>query len=358
MQLLNRMVMLVLIVLLSACSEPPAKKEKPPRPVKIQVIEELQEQKQRVFPGKVYPSKRADLAFDVAGEVIEFPVKDGEMVEKQQLLARLDPRKFTEQVDRAKADYILANAQFDRAKQLVGKGFISRADHDTLESKWRVAKANLETAQRNLDDSVLKAPFKGVIARTFVENREQVQKKQKILSIQDVDVVELRFQVPESVVSRIKKDGAKQVSAEFPAYPGKMYPLTLKEFETEADPETQTFTAVFIMNAPKEFNVLPGMTANIYTLIDEIEREKSGYQKIPSSAVVADQTKQAYVWIVMGEQSPYQIKRQDVQVGNLSGGMIEVISGLKPGDRVVVAGANFLSEGLPVTILKSDTDQQ
>jgi len=129
----------------------------------------------REYPGRVKASMRVDLAFEVSGRLMELPIKEGDKVKAEQLLARINPHDFQQRVNQEKAKYDYAVVTYQRYKTLLKSDTISRAAYDEKFAQLQVAKANLATATKSLNDTHLKAPFNGYIANRFVENFEYVR---------------------------------------------------------------------------------------------------------------------------------------------------------------------------------------
>jgi len=224
------------------------------RPVKIMTVSRTgAEEVKREFPGKVRADQQVDLAFQVAGPLITLPVKEGQQVKKGQTLARIRPRDFETEIDKAKAKALEAEQQFLRYKDLYAKNQVSKADFDKYKSQHDMSKAHQKEAEDTLDDTFLRASFAGVVAKKYVENFQEVQAKEPIVSLQDISQVEVLVNVPENLISRIEKEKGKKTAlahATFVAAPGQQFPLTLKEYATEADPQTQTFLVTLLMDQP------------------------------------------------------------------------------------------------------------
>ena len=338
-------------VLLQGCG----KEEAPPppetvRPVKTIVLTDSGVSGVRQYPGRVRAASRADLSFEVAGKLIELPVKEGQVVEKGDLVARLDDRDLSANLKSAQAESDNAAANFARGAKLVKDGFISKTDFDKLRSNRDVTAANLTRALKAVEDTKLTAPFSGRVASRLVENFQDVQAKQPIVRLQDIEQLEIVVDIPESRAIRIRdgKDEDVKIHAVFEASPGREFPLTVKEFSTEANPETQTFEAVLAMPQPEGLMLLPGMTAMVWAESAEVEEGSSaGTFVIPAVALFADEAGKSHVWVV--DRQANTVQSRAVETGDLSGAEgVRVISGLKAGEMVAVSAVSRLREGMAI----------
>ncbi len=340
----------VLATWLAGCGEQTQEVKPVVRPVKTLLIAGASSEFQRTFTARVRASDRVELAFQVPGKVIELPVKKGQQVEQGDLIGRLDQRDYKSNLQSAQAEFDKALANFKRGDELVKKGFISRTDYDRLIARRDVSAAELDKVKKALDDTSLKAPFGGVVAQRFVENFTEVRAKQEIVSLQDTSLLELVIYVPEHIVAIMREGGPRNAKlyAEFNAIPGEEFPLTIKEFSTQADATTQTFEYVLTMPRPEGRNILPGMTANVHASRGDLdESQVPATFTIPAIAVFADEKSQSHVWII--KQPDNIVHARQVTTGNLSGSdQIEIISGIKSGEMIAIAGVSQLREGMQV----------
>ncbi|UCD35842.1 MAG: efflux RND transporter periplasmic adaptor subunit [Nitrospiraceae bacterium] len=324
------------------------------RPVKLMTIERAgREGIRRAYPGKVRASQRVDLAFKVSGPLIELPVQEAQMVKKGEVLARILPRDFETAVAKARAQALEAEQQYSRYRDLYIKKQVSKADFDKYKSQYDIAQAQLKEAQDALDDTFLRAPFSGVIARRYMENFADVQAKEPVVSLQDISRVEVLVDLPEQVMANVRenKPGTKMAYAEFAVAPARQFPLSLKEYKTEADPDTQTYQVTLEMEQPEGINVLPGMTANVIgkRISTEDDDPMEGEQGvvIPASAVFSDEAGSSHVWIV--DPGAMTVSRRTVATGELAGtDSIEIIDGLQTGETIAVTAVTQLREGMKV----------
>lgn len=336
------------LLALSGCGkkEVPVQKEVV-RPVKIMTVKSGLGPGLHKFAGVVRGSRRSELSFKVSGPLVQLPMEEGQQVKKGQLIARIQPRDFENAVKEARARAREAENQYKRYRQLYARKQVSKADFDRYRAARDVARAQLEDARNALKDTYLKAPFDGVIAKRFVENYQKVQAKEPIVYLHDIGQIEILVDVPELIIAELKGKGGKKIKtwAEFQSAPGKKYPLKLKEFSTRADPATQTYQVVLIMDQPKEANILPGMTA---TVAAELGSGKTaGNLRIPAIAVLDDASGKAYVWVL--DKKNMTVHKTLVKIGPLTGSKdIVVTKGLKGGETIVVAGVTQLRDGMKV----------
>ena len=349
----NTITLIAVYALLSGCGR---EEEQPPdvvRPVKLLALGAAGEESGLEYPGSVSSSREAQLSFEVDGQILEFPVVEGQVVRTGQLLARLNDRDYVARMNADRASRNQAFANYERFQDLYTADAVSLQDLEVSRREYEVAEARLEITVKAVEDTELHALFSGVVARTLVEEFENVRAKQPVLLLQTGGGLEMRVNIPERdvvfaprglSVNDINTRVAPRV--EIAALPGHRYPARLTEFATAADPVTRTFRATVAFDAPSDVQILPGMTGKV--IIDaRFAGGESGRFLIPSAAVAPSDTGGWYVWRV--DEASMQVSRVTVEVGAMSGSDIEISGDLDIGDLVATSGVHRLREGMTVS---------
>lgn len=331
-------------LLLIGCSEQQLESDKKAqlRPVRTLQLVEQSEGPLQEFPAVVDAASTADLSFKVPGTVTDLYVKQGQSVQVGDLIAHIDDTDYKLSLDEAQANYEKAKADFARAEQLIVSGTISQSDYDTLKSQFTSAKTKLANAKNNLAYTTLKASFTGIVSRTHVEQFEEVQAKQAIATLQNIQHINLKVNVPESIMIRVSKEAPKQVFAEFAAIKDKRFPLEFFEVSTQADEATKTYEVTFSMLPPDGYNILPGMTAKV--MAGTPSRSNSNLY-LPLATVLKD-NQGNYVWTVEPQaEGQGKIVKTPVVIGEISSLGFPVISGVERGAFIVTAGMSKVTDG-------------
>jgi RND family efflux transporter MFP subunit len=400
---------LSLTLLGAGCSPQDPTRSELARPVKTMIVAAGGGNQVRSFPGKVEASKKVELAFQVSGRLDKLPVKEGQKVAKGELIGQLRQDEFQArlktlqgqldqsrarlralrsgerpeqqmrleaQVRAAEARMANARAESDRAARLLRSGAISPEEQQSLATAYRVAREEHQAAVQalekgmiareedidakeaevrglegrvveaniQLEDTTLRAPYDGVIAQRFVEQNQNVTAKQPVVKFQDVDEIDAVVDVPETVMAGIRTADIVQILAEFSGAPGLQFPVRIKEVAQRADPTTQTFPVRVAMKVPKDVTILPGMSATV-TLTYHRASILGSRILVPISAVFKDSTGEQVAWVLGSDET---VTRRPVKIGSATGGQLEIVDGLQPGDRIAVAGVSFLREGMKV----------
>ena len=337
-------VLLASVLTLAACG--PAEvivEEAPARPAKLITLEAASSRESGSFPAVVRSVRSTDLAFQVGGQIVDWNARDGAQFSRGDVIARLDATSFQAAVEQAEAQYLNATSEFERAQRLIEEDAISKSVVESREAQQQIAKAALDTAEKNLTDTVLRAPFTGSVGVTNVEQFQNVGPQQSVLVLQS-RAVEAVVNVPASFVLTSNQRRPTNIFVELDAAPGRQFPAVFREARGVADSSTQTFEAHFTFTPPSELLVLTGMTATLFfeTEILTGNGPVTGVD-VPLSAIIAEGGKN-YVWVAKGPDrvlSKREIALEEEGVGET----VRAISGLEPGEIIVASGGDYFQEG-------------
>lgn len=392
----------------AACSRQETDRPETIRPVKTITVAGATEPDTHTFPGKVDASRQVELAFQVPGVLVNLPAKEGQRVAKGEIIAQLRRDEFQARLDTAQAqlDQAKANlsalrlgerpeeqfrreaavraaaaklanakAELERYARLVKSSAVSQSEYELAQTAYTVAQEEqlaavqlfqkgtaarreeikaqeavvrgLEgrraDAKLQLSDSTLHAPYDGVIAQRLVEEGQSIRVNQPVVRVQSTGTIDIVVDVPEAVMANdIRSIDITSMAAEISSASGRRYPVRIKEIAQVADPVTQTFPVRFEMRSPSGVTILPGMTATV-TL--NYGRPRDNRILVPISAVCKLDTGEQAVWVLEPDGI---VRARRVAMGVARGGDVEILQGLSPGERIVVAGVTFLREGVKV----------
>ena len=349
---------LLILSLLSACTELPSP-EVSPIVVDTEVIPEISSQRERTFPAVVHASDLTQLSFQLNGEVKELLVTEGTEVKKGQLLAKLDDTLLKLSAQEKKARVDLSKVQAERAKQMVDQGNMPKSTYDELYARYEIALADYHYAQRQLEYVELKAPFDGIISDVIIERFQATTLGKPVVIMHKLGTVEIRVDLPDALVASVddaKVDQEKEqdpILVSIDAYPNDVFYAEYKKHTTEQNDENRSFTLVLEMPSSQAKPILQGMPGSITVDLAKIERDTAYYSVVPLHAVVSLDSNPSSkftrtVWRLNGDT----VEPVEVTVGRIvDTSHIEVIGDIKPGDRVVTKGLQYLKPGLKVNVL-------
>lgn len=340
-------------LLLSSCST----QEAPTTNRKARVLQVTAQDfyKALMFPGRSRPAKSVNLAFRVSGQLIELQALVGQEVKKGDILARIDPRDFKFQVANIRGNMLQVEASlrlaeteserfsnlFERDSGAVSEILVKQKKEavNNLLGQLKSVQANLETAERALKDTILKAPYNGTIVAVFVDNYEQVNGTQFILRLISTEEIEVLIDVPDRIISSIKD--ARNINVKFDALPGTPFKATIEEIGSEASQTTRTFPVTLLVVPPEGTYLFPGMTATAFLEQARTHGENEKTFKLPSSALFSKDGINSTVWVA--DPNTWQLSQKPVNIVTFAN-QYAIVTGLESNDLVVVSGVYFLTE--------------
>ncbi|MBO6610154.1 efflux RND transporter periplasmic adaptor subunit [Altererythrobacter sp.] len=330
----------------SACSSGPEEEPEIVRPAKLFQVEAANERIDVSFPAIIEARNSSTLTFQVGGLLQDFLVEEGQPVRRGQVIARLDPRRYQNAVNSAQAQFDNAQSEYESAATLFEQNAISGIAVQQREAQRDVAAATLDSAKKDLADTMLRAPFSGVIAEKLAIRFENVGAQQDIVKLQSTGSAEAVVSIPASLVPRFANARPTNAYVVLSSAPDINIPGRFLSARTQADTQSQTFRVKFAFNPPANMAVLPGMTGTVFVGRDLLQDEVEGEGiSIPLGSILSD-GRTRYVWLV--DKETMTVSKRIIQTGSSIGEEVNVIDGLAPGDTIVSAGASFLHDGMTI----------
>ncbi|MEO8628031.1 MAG: efflux RND transporter periplasmic adaptor subunit [Betaproteobacteria bacterium] len=355
-----RVAFLALPLLALAACQKPADQHSEVRSVHAITVALAPDDEAASYTGDVRARWESALGFQVGGKIVARLVEVGTEVKVGQTLARLDPQDqrlgveaARQQMIAAKSDYDQATIDLGRYKNLVAKGFVSKAEYDRRKSVFDSAAAHLQEASAQLslsrnktDYTTLRSDAAGVVTSVQAEAGQVVTAGQTVVKVARLDEREVAVSVPENRLAELKT--ADRVHITLWAMPGKTYDGRVREVSPSADAATRTYTVkVTLLNADAAVQL--GMTANV--LLDG----NAGVQQVarlPLTALFQEGNAPA-VWVI--DPASGKVTLRPVQVGRYTQDYVTIVAGLASGDRVVRAGVHKLNPGETVKVIADAT---
>jgi RND family efflux transporter MFP subunit len=346
-----------LISLPLACSEPPPPPAETVRAIRTFEVGDPAAGMKRRFSGVVEADDTSSISFEVPGNVLTVNVEVGENVAKGQVLAVLDDRTFRMNVaaaeaavGRAEVERNDARSELDRVRKAaeINPGAVSQRSIDQAKTQFNSARKNLryhnsqlDLVRRDLERTVLKAPFDGVVATRLVDPFQQVALGEVLFDLYVENAMEAAISVPESEIDWVRLGLPGEIR--FPAIPGQVFTGTVSEISRVAGGANAFPVRVLIdTDNPR---VRPGITAGVTLLLDE-SREEAAYL-IPTGALLAGPD-EASGFVFVFDPATSTVKQSAVTFDGVRDSSVIVRSGLQTGDVIAAAGVSFLRDGQKV----------
>lgn len=328
--------------------------------------------------GYVVAQRKADVAAKITGQLVALMVQEGSLVKEGQVIARLeneDTKALVDQstanlnlakakVSQAKADLDNAALEYDRRKELVRSGAISKSEFDAAQARYLGSKASFEAGQAEVESSAaalknalvslsyseIRAPFDAVVLTKNADVGDIItplgaaaNAKAAVVTIADLSSLQVEADVSEANLSMVHVGQPCDVSLD--ALPGVRFQGVVDTIVPTVDRSKATVMVKvrFLTHDP---HILPEMSAKVGFLTQPLNLDEQRPRIMVSSTAVLHSDKGMYVFLVREERA----RRINVHTGRRIGDMVEVLDGLKPGDAVVVTPPKGLRNGTKVTI--------
>lgn len=317
----------------------------------------------RTFSGNLNAAATSALSFSVRGTVASVSVAAGDAVSEGDILAELDTEPFLLEVQAARSELASAQANFDeraadleRQQTLFEKGWVASAALDaataaynSAEGQLNLARSKLGTAERNLRETRLLAPFDGLIASQNVEQFQEVQGGEAIFQINADGALEVDISIPDVIVGRIAPGAPVRIDVNANAKCG--CEGRISEIGV-ASGAANAVTVTAVLADPAD-GLLPGMAAEVGVILSGGE-DSPGYL-VPITAIApGDEPSTGFVFVYDPESSTVRktaVTNNTRRGGGVVENLIPIGEGVSAGDIVASAGVSFLRDGQTVKLL-------
>lgn len=367
--------------------------ETTPKAVRMAVVDLSKNPEPARYSAIIAPNAQVDLAFRVSGFVVQLyqtkgadgrirPLEAGAQIAAGTTLARIRASEFQATVDKARgvrneadagiraAEAQIAEAQaglsqaeldFDRISKLWEQESITKPVYDGSKARLDIARAKVDAARAAsvgarkrtdsasgqvreaeiaLGDTILRAPFGGVLLERRVELGALVAAGTPAFTLADLRLVKGRFNVPDSALRGFRRGQSLDLTVD--AFPGETFHGRVLSLAAAADPRVRSFE-IEVSIANQDLKLRSGMIAAVQ--VAETEDAHPALQ-IPVDALVHDPTGDRYLVYTTEQRAGRTFaKAIPIRPGPLSGSQVSILDGLTPGQRIVVSGANLLRPG-------------
>ncbi len=324
--------------------------EAPPVVVKLAAIEQRPMPRFLAVTGSLKAERDTEVAADAAGKVLETFVERGSVVARGDPLVRLDVRtaRLGETQARAQAHLAEQNAAFaqqecTRADSLFKSGVIPQAEYDrrktvcqTGDDSVRAAHAVAALAEKGVNDTLVRAPFAGVVGERFVNVGQYVSPSSRVASVFVIDPLRLELTVPESEVSAVHRN--QPVEFRVAAWPDATFAGTVKFLSPNLRAQSRDLVVEAVV-PNKDARLKPGMFASV-----KLDVGEAPVPVVPAAALRRGEVASSVFAVVDGRAS-----ERVVELGEPRDGVVPLLSGVKAGEKVVLSPDEKLRDGTRVT---------
>ena len=330
--------------------------------------------------GYVVAQRKAAVASKVTGRIISLLVEEGSTVKKGQVIARLESDDVAAARDQAKANldaarYALEQAKaefndatitFNRNKELIGQGYVAQAEYDASEARFRKAKAGVSAAEAAVQASaaalqgasvayeytLIRAPFDAVVLTKNADIGDIVtpigaaaDAKAAVVSIADMSSLQVEVDVSESNLQQVKTGQPCEILLD--ALPEYRFRGAVHMIVPTAD-RTKATVMVKIRFIDSDNRILPEMSAKVAFLSREVMSGEGKPRTVVYPAAIVDRKDKKAVFLITDNR----VIETQVSLGEKLGDMVEVLSGVKTGDRLVLKPLDRMRNGQRIKIVE------
>ena len=299
-----------------------------------------------VAVGSLLANEQVMLQPEFAGKVVTIHFKEGQKVNKGDLLVTLDDSIYKAELNQADARLKLSQANTKRINSLRKKGLSNEQEEDQAVSELGVNRASRVLARTRLEKMAIHAPFDGTIGLRGISEGDYLTSGQDIVSLINSNPIKLEFRIPEVYLSEVAI--GQKVDVRVDAFRGDSFSGEVYAIAPEVDVGGRSFM-VRAQIANNDDLLVPGLFAQVEL---ELERKENALL-IPEAALMPAGDKQ-YVYRIDDGKAV----RTEVALGMRQGDMVEIISGLGAGAQVVTAGQMKIMDGSKVQPLGGDAMNQ
>jgi membrane fusion protein (multidrug efflux system) len=314
-------------------------KEKAPVPVNVASIASAPISSYISSTANVVAENEVKIVAESEGRIERLLVEEGDYVSQGATLATL--MRGDAQMLREKARVRASNARiaFNRAKSLNTRDLMSQGDYEKIVMEKEVAEAELGEAEWRLAKTTIRAPFAGRVTERMVSAGQHLRPGDTLFTLTDYDPLIVRIFLPERDVIALKT--GREVRMTLRAANEVTFQGRIRQISPVVDTATGTVKVTVEAVKPPDA-VRPGA----FVTVDIVRDTKLNAIRVPREAVIRE-LREAHVFVVEGTVA----KRRDLTLGVEEGDFVEALSGLKAGEKVIIAGQGALRDGSPVKVL-------
>jgi membrane fusion protein (multidrug efflux system) len=297
--------------------------------------------------GSVKAAQGVDVTAEIEGRVTNVAVADGARVKDEALMVELDAAGLRAELTGAQAEASLAAIELRRQRQLREQNVNSKADVDRAQSQLEQARARVKRIQARLEKKTIEAPFAGRLGILEVDVGEFIAAGTPVVTLQRLDPINVDFTIPQDALARVET--GQQVLARADAYPDQPFSGQIRAISPKVNEATRNATVRARLANP-EGRLRPGMFVDVAIQLPEEERVVT----LPQTAITYNPYGDSV--FLVNESTDDQgetvltVERKFVETGASRAGQIQILKGIKAGQRVVTSGQLKLRNGAKVNI--------
>lgn len=281
---------------------------------------------------------------ETSGQIKDVLVSRGQMVRQGQVLARLNTQVIENNISELKTSLALAETVYERQKRLWAQQIGSEIQYLEARNNLEALQLRLKTLQAQMDMSVMKAPFPGIVDDIFLKTGELAMPGVRVMHLVNLDRLYVNADVSEAFSGRVRP--GSMVSLRFPAFPGTEMNVPVSRVGNTIHPENRTFQVQLIISNP-ENRYKPNMMASVGI----VTKSETDAISIPSILIRQD-IQGHFVFVAEQVNGDFIARKTYIERGPDGEGKTLITSGLNAGDQLIVRGQNQVNDGSLIRIVE------
>ncbi|RDH84649.1 MAG: efflux transporter periplasmic adaptor subunit [endosymbiont of Galathealinum brachiosum] len=278
-------------------------------------------QQERVIDALVEAVNKATVTAQTSGRVKQIYFDVNDYAKKDDVLLRMRDKDQQAKLRASQADFSQAETEFLRVQQLHSKNLISKSAVDKAESQFKLTRARLDQAEENLERTIVRAPYSGIVVKRHIEVGETAQTGAPLFTGLSLESLRVAVNLPQDIILPVRQFKAARVLVAGKSVDGKS--MTISPY---ADADSHTF--LVRVNLPQgSHGLYPGMAVKVAFSIGQMRK-----LLVPASAIT-HRSEMTGVY-VMNDQK--ELSLLQVRPGQQINGNIEILSGLQENDQVAI----------------------
>ncbi len=307
-------------------------------PVSIIEVKPAPMQDVILLPGTTEAWQDVQVSADTAGRIEWIGPREGERVNKGDLLVKIDVSALKAALDHAAAQFKLADDLYQRRRRLFERKIIAKEELDQSETQRTLAATDYEQIKVRYDHGFPRSPISGIINHLYVDTGEFIDTGKPLADIVNIDRIKINVQVPELDIRFVLR--GQKTPVRIDAFPERALSGGVDFVAFKADPATKTFLVRTLIENPHG-DIRPGMIARVVFVRQIIPDALAA----PLFALV-DKGGERLVFV----EKDGVAHSRTVSIGVIEGDRVQVTSGLSPGDHLIVKGQTEVEDGMKVSV--------
>lgn len=303
--------------------------------------------------GSVSAVQGVTVSAEVGGRITQIAFKSADSVKEGQTLIKMDTASEDSQLASARAAASLAKSDLARLRKLIKKNLASDDSLDRAESEVKDTTAQVGVIQALIEKKTVKAPFTGRLGIRQVNLGQILSVGDPIVELQMLNPIYVDFTIPQQKLSQLEENMLVHINSD--AFPGKVFTGKISAINLAIDSKTRNILVRAQVDNPDE-QLRVGMFVNTEVLLPEkrkvlaVPSTAIHYATFGNSVFIIDEQDNTETDNSGSTEPEYILRQQFVVLGESRGDFVEIIKGLKPGEKIVTTGVFKLRSGTPVII--------